>query len=133
MLVGYHNHTDEFHPLDGVLPWDIFFGNTRKEVVMQLDTGNMAHADAVPEPFLKKYPGRALTVHLKEFSKTNENALIGEGEMKWQRIFTLCETTGGTKWYIVEQESYAIRRSECVDKCLQTSRRWGSKRYLVRK
>ncbi len=26
--------------------------------------------------------------------------------MKWKEVFELCETTGKTEWYIVEQESY---------------------------
>ena len=34
MRVGYHNHTIEFKPLDGELPWDTFFGHTKKEVIM---------------------------------------------------------------------------------------------------
>ena len=39
MYVGYHNHFTEFTPLDGEMPWDTFFGNTVKDVVMQLDSG----------------------------------------------------------------------------------------------
>lgn len=68
MVTGYHNHFTEFAPLDGEMPWDTFFGNTKKEVVMQLDTGNAMHGGADPVPFLKRYPGRALTVHLKEYA-----------------------------------------------------------------
>ncbi len=125
MLVGYHNHHTEFTPLDGELPWDTFFGNTVKEVVMQLDTGNALHGGADVVPFLERYPGRALTVHLKEYSKTNDKALIGEGDVRWDQIFNLCETSGGTRWYIVEQESYAYPPLECVDRCLQKLRAMG--------
>lgn len=125
MKVGYHNHSIEFQPLDGELPWDTFFGHTRREVIMQLDTGNLMHGGAQPTPFLERYPGRALTVHLKEWSATNDRALIGEGDVPWPEIFSLCETTGGTQWYIVEQESYAYRPLECVDKCLQNLRGMG--------
>ena len=67
MRVGYHNHSEEFQAVaGGELPWDIFFGHTRPAVVMQVDTGNMMHGGAAPAPFLARYPGRALTVHLKE-------------------------------------------------------------------
>lgn len=125
MLVGYHNHHIEFVPMEGELPWDLFFGNTKPEVVMQFDTGNALHGGGEAPPFLKKYPGRAKTVHLKEYSKTNEKALIGEGEVPWPEIFTLCETIGGTDWYIVEQESYAYPPLECVDRCLQNLREMG--------
>jgi sugar phosphate isomerase/epimerase len=125
MRVGYHNHGVEFQPMDGELPWDTFFGHTKPEVVMQLDFGNALHGGGNPIPYVERYPGRATTVHLKEYSATNNKALIGEGDVDWQRLFQLCETVGGTKWYIVEQESYAYPPLECVDKCLQNLRKMG--------
>ncbi len=125
MKTGYHNHHTEFHDMSGELPWDIFFGNTKPEVVMQFDTGNAMHGGAEAGPFLRRYPHRALTVHLKEYSASNEQALIGEGDVKWDEIFNLCETIAGTKWYIVEQESYAYPPLECAEKCLQNLRSMG--------
>jgi sugar phosphate isomerase/epimerase len=125
MWTGYHNHHIEFTAMDGELPWDTFFSNTVPDVVMQLDTGNALHGGADVTPFLERYPGRALTVHLKEFSATNDKALIGEGDVRWEEIFRLCETTGGTQWYIVEQESYAHPPLECVDLCLKALRDMG--------
>jgi sugar phosphate isomerase/epimerase len=125
LWTGYHNHHIEFTPMDGELPWDIFFSNTVTDVVMQLDTGNALHGGADVVPFLQRYPGRALTVHLKEYSATNDKALIGEGDVRWQEIFELCETIGGTQWYIVEQESYAFPPMECVERCIKTLRDWG--------
>ncbi len=125
MRVGYHNHSIEFAPMDDELPWDTFFGNTHPEVVMQLDTGNALHGGADPVPFLERYPGRAALVHLKEYSSANPKALIGEGEVRWDDVFALCESTGGTEWYIVEQESYAFPPIECVDRCLQNLRKMG--------
>jgi sugar phosphate isomerase/epimerase len=103
--IGYHAHFGDFLPIDGETPWDILFGNTSKEVCMQLDTGNAMQGKADPVAVLKKYPGRSLTVHLKEFSATNRKALIGEGDVKWKEIFEVCESTGGTQWYIIEEES----------------------------
>lgn len=126
MRFGYHNHAIEFQPIDGELPWDIFFGATVSDVVMQLDTGNAMHGGVSSEgilEILKRYPGRATTVHLKEFSSTNERAMIGEGEMKWREFFSLCETIGGTEWYIVEQESYAFPPLECVRRCINNLRK----------
>lgn len=125
MRVGYHNHHIEFTPMEGELPWDIFFGATRPEVIMQVDTGNALHGGADPVPLLERYPGRATTVHLKEYSSTNDKALIGEGEVRWNDVFALCESTGGTEWYIVEQESYAYPPLECVERCLQNLRAMG--------
>jgi sugar phosphate isomerase/epimerase len=126
MWVGYHNHSEEFQPVaGGALPWDLFFGHTPPAVVMQLDTGNLMHGGGEPAPFLERYPGRALTVHLKEFSATDPNALLGEGDVPWPEIFRLCESVGGTEWYIVEQESYAYPPLECAERCLQNLRKMG--------
>jgi len=108
MKVGYHNHKTDFTPIEGETPWDILFGNTSKDVIMQIDTGNAMDGGADPVAYLKKYPGRATTIHLKEFSKTNKNALIGEGDVKWKDVLSLCETTGGTEWYIIEEEKEGL-------------------------
>jgi len=125
MYVGYHNHHIEFQPMDGQIPWEVFFDNTVPEVVMQLDTGNAMHGGADPVQYLEKYPGRALTVHLKEYSATNDKAIIGEGDCPWDDVFRLCETVGGTQWYIVEQETYAYPPLECARKCLENLRAMG--------
>ena len=122
LRIGYHNHTFEFTPIDGETPWDIFFEEAEPDIIMQLDTGNAMSGGLTADEVIsivKKYPGRSVTVHLKEFSATNKKALIGEGDMKWEEFFRVCETVGGTEWYIVEQESYAYPPLECVKKCLE--------------
>ena len=125
MFVGYHNHSIEFAPLEGELPWDTFFSNADPRVVMQLDTGNALHGGGDPVPYVERYPGRALTVHLKEYSKTKKDALIGEGDTDWQRLFDLCESIGDTEWYVVEQETYAFPPMECIAKCLENLEEMG--------
>jgi len=122
MLVGYHNHSVEFKPMDGELPWDTFYGNTSEDVVMQLDVGNAIHGGVDPLPYIYRYPGRAITVHVKEFSKTNNKALVGEGDVNWRAFSALCRAVGKTEWYIIEQESYAGTPLESVDKCLKNVR-----------
>ena len=126
MWVGYHNHRIEFTEMDGELPWDIFFGNTSEEVVIQLDTGHALAGGADPAKLLEQYPGRALTVHLKEYSATNEEALIGEGDIDWEEIFRVCESpVGATQWYIVEQETYPFSPLECAERCLRNLQEMG--------
>ena len=123
MQVGYHNHTHEFEAVDGQIPWDIFFSNTRKDVIMQFDTGNAMHGGGNAIPYLKRYPGRAVTVHLKEYSATNKNAILGEGDIPWEELLTLCETIGGTEWYIIEEEKDIYPPLEGVKLCYQNFRK----------
>jgi sugar phosphate isomerase/epimerase len=125
MHTGYHNHSHEFAPLEGEMPWDTLFGNTVPGVVMQLDLGNCLRGGGDPVAFLERYPARALTVHLKEYSKTNDKAIVGEGDVRWDDVFRLCESTDATQWYIVEQESYAYPPLECVERCLKALRAMG--------
>ena len=102
--VGYHAHAHDFHRVEGKVPWDLFFGNTIEEVVMQLDTGNCLGGGGDPVAVLERYPGRSATIHLKEHGGPPKAAL-GQGTVPWSAVFELCETTGGPQWYIVEHES----------------------------
>lgn len=123
MSVGYHNHAHDFAPLDDTTPWDLLASNTRPEVIMQIDTGNAMSGGADPITYLKRYPGRSVTVHLKEFSKTNPNAMIGEGDVPWAEVFKLCRTVGGTRWYIIEEEKDAYPPLESVEISLNNFRK----------
>jgi sugar phosphate isomerase/epimerase len=125
MRVGYHNHSSEFKEIEGEKPWDIFFGRTIKDVVMQFDVGNAMHGGGDVIVYLKKYPGRAATMHIKPFAKNNPKALFGEDDLNWKEIFKLAESIGGTEWYIVEYESDAFPPLISVEKCLQTLKSWG--------
>jgi sugar phosphate isomerase/epimerase len=119
MRVGYHNHAVEYEPMEGEIPWDILAGNTNKEVILQIDTGNAGHAGANAVDYIKKYPGRSVTIHIKAYSSTNEKALIGEDEINWLELFSICETTGGTEWYIIEEEKDAYPPLEGIQKSLE--------------
>src|SRR6185436_17866440 len=54
MRVGYHNHSIEFKPVDGELPWDVFFNRANKDVVIQFDTGNAMEGGGRAMDFLAK-------------------------------------------------------------------------------
>jgi len=115
MSVGYHAHAHDFHKFDGETAWDIFFGNTKAEVIMQLDTSNCVEGGADPVAVLKKYPGRVRSIHIKANGGGPE-AVIGEDKVNWKEVFAFCEGEGGTQWYVVEHESSknpldAVRRS----------------------
>ncbi len=104
MWVGYHAHAHDFDKFDGTSAWDLFFGTTQPEVIMQLDTANCRDGGADPVAVLKKYPGRARTIHLKPSGAGPEGA-IGEDQVNWKEVFAFCESDGKTEWYIVEHET----------------------------
>jgi sugar phosphate isomerase/epimerase len=119
MHVGYHNHMDEFKPVDGEEPFYTFFDHTGKDVIVQFDTGNAMEGGAQAAPFIKRYPGRVWSVHVKDASKSNPKALLGEGDVHWNDVLPLILGPAGTKYFIIEQESYAYPPLECAEKCLR--------------
>jgi len=123
MRVGYHAHAVDFRKFEGKTTWEIFFDNTAADVIMQLDTGNCLQGGGDPVAILKKYPGRSASVHIKEFGGP-EAAVIGQGVVAWNDVFQVCETTGGTVWYVVEHEVGADPMGS-VKGCLDGLRKMG--------
>jgi len=103
MFVGYHAHAHDFEKFDGESAWDLFFGNTKADVIMQLDTSNCCDGGADPVAVLKKYPGRAKTIHIKSNGGGPE-AVFGEDKVNWAEVFKFCEGPGRTQWYVVEHD-----------------------------
>lgn len=99
---GYHNHVEEFKPLDGKLPYDILLGETDpKLVVMEMDLGWAHEAGVDPLNYFEKYPKRFALVHVKDFTKDRKMTDVGKGEIDWKRIFEKSELAG-IKHYFVE-------------------------------
>jgi sugar phosphate isomerase/epimerase len=92
---------------------------------MQLDIGNAMHGGADPLVYLKRYPARTTTIHLKEYSTKNPDALLGQGDVPWKEVFELCESQAGTDWYIIEQESYPIPPLDSIAASLDALRGFG--------
>ena len=123
MLIGYHAHAHDFNKIDGVSCWDLFFGNTRNDVVMQLDTSNCLDGGADPVAVLKQYAKRAITIHIKEWGGAAD-AVIGQGKVNFPAVFEICEKTGVTQWYIVEHEKEG-NALDNVKRCYEALRKMG--------
>jgi sugar phosphate isomerase/epimerase len=102
MFTGYHAHGFDFVKFGGQTAWDLLFSQTRQDVIMQMDIGNCASGGGDPIAILRKFPGRARSVHLKDYGGP-EGSVIGEGKADWKVIFRLCETAHATEWYVVEE------------------------------
>jgi sugar phosphate isomerase/epimerase len=124
MQTGYHAHGFDFVRIDGETAWDLLFSATRPEVVMQMDIGNCAGGGGDPIAALRRFPGRARSVHLKEYGGA-PGAIIGEGEADWPEIFRLCETEHATEWYVVEEGGEGGLGFDIPRRALQNLRRMG--------
>lgn len=123
--VGYHCHGNDFKPVEGAIPWEILFDNTDAGVVMQIDIGNALHSGADPIHYLKKYPGRATLVHLKEFDSHKPPEAVGDGEVDWSEVMDVCESLHKPEWYIIEQEEKEFDPWYSAEKSLKYLRSMG--------
>jgi sugar phosphate isomerase/epimerase len=103
LYTGYHAHDFDFKLVDGRIAWDSLFSRLPPRIIMQLDVGNCAAGGGDPVATLRKFPGRARSIHVKEYGGA-PGAVVGEGAANWPEIFKLCEETQNTEWYVVEEE-----------------------------
>lgn len=139
MLLGYHNHDFEFEKIDGEYALDVLYREVGPELLQtQVDTCWVNVGGEEPAAYVRKYAGRAPTVHLKDFTgeKTaNMYALIGidddkdaepveafgfrpvgYGKQDFPKILAAAEAAGA-KWVIVEQDQPALDKTplECAE------------------
>ncbi|HMG91689.1 MAG TPA: sugar phosphate isomerase/epimerase family protein [Chryseolinea sp.] len=136
MKFGYHNHDFEFSvKLDGKSVYDIMLQNTDPElVIQQLDIGNLYNGGAKAIDIVRQYPGRFQSMHVKDEIKSTGNAqndeyestVLGKGIVNVKEVIDLGKKSGGTKHFIIEQESYQGKTPiDSVKEDLEVMRKWG--------
>jgi len=134
MKFGYHNHDFEFNSkLNGEIIFDLIMQKTDADkVVLQLDIGNMYIADAKAIDIVNKYPGRFENIHVKDMIKSTneesgfESTILGEGLVGTKNVIDLSRKKGGSRVFIVEQESYQGKTPlACMKENLHIMEKWG--------
>ena len=134
MKFGYHNHDFEFNTeLNGMMLYDIILKNTDPALVIhQLDMGNLYNGGAKTEDVLKKHPGRFESLHVKDeilsqgTHEKYESTILGKGIIKLKANLDFVKKAGGSKYLIIEQESYQGKTP--LDSCkedLAIMKGWG--------
>ena len=94
----------------------------------------MYHTGARAQDWLKKYPGRFRSMHVKDEIKADkgeqgsqyESCILDKGIVNIKEVLELGEKIGGTKHFIIEQESYQGREPlECMKVNLIIMKTWG--------
>ena len=133
MKFGYHNHWAEFtEELNGTKLFDIMMRKLDvNKVVMQLDIGNMYIGGAKALDVIGQYPGKFELIHVKDeiavdTKEKYESAILGKGIIPVKEVLDICRKTGGTKVFIIEQESYQGKTPQsCVKEDLDIMKKWG--------
>ena len=133
MKFGYHNHWAEFtEQLNGMKLFDIMMQKLDvNKVVMQLDIGNMYIGGAKALDVIGQYPGKFELIHVKDevavsTAEKYESAILGKGIIPVKEVLDICRKTGGTKVYIIEQESYQGKEPvACMKENFEIMKNWG--------
>jgi sugar phosphate isomerase/epimerase len=125
LKAGYHNHQREFTPVENQRPIELLAKNTKPSVMLQLDVGTCLEAGSDPVAWIRANPGRIRSLHLKEWSPDpgkGYKVLFGEGAGDWKNILAAAESTGGTEYYLIEQEGSRLSELETAKRCLENFR-----------
>lgn len=117
----YHVHGYEFVPNEGEKGtlFDLMVAKTNPKFVhYQLDTYHVAYPGQDPAALLRQFPGRFISLHLKDIRKdfTGDNSgafrekdavPMGQGKINWPELLKASEKEG-IKWYILEDETTPV-------------------------
>lgn len=99
---GYHNHSEEFKPVEGQVIYDYMLQHTDSaKVFFQMDLWWIQEGGANAVDYFKKYPKRFVSWHVKDSLEIGDS-----GKMDFKTIFENADLAG-MKYYVVEQEAFA--------------------------
>ena len=120
-LFMYHNHDQEFKRLEGKLVLEHLLEDIPVELMgFTLDTFWVQAGGGDPAQWLEKLSGRIPCIHLKDYAYGRKMAVVGEGNINFDRVFEKAEA-GGTQYMLVEQDDC---NGEDPFDCLQRSYRY---------
>jgi sugar phosphate isomerase/epimerase len=103
---GFHTEPDNFPPIDGKVPYDVFVERLDPSVVkLQLDIGNVAMAGADPLEYLTRWRDRYVSFHIKDVPTLGKVAdtELGAGVLDLKKMLAAAGDLSGKMLY-VEQE-----------------------------
>ena len=114
MVVGYHNHNQEFNTFDGKYAFDtILSGDDR--IVYELDCYWSEYAGVDTLCYLKKIGKRCPLVHLKDMcilqDGTKDCSIFGDGVMDYKTIIKTANDACNPEWYVIEWEAFNM---DCI-------------------
>ena len=106
LAFAYHNHSYEFAPLEGRIPFDVLLAETDPRVVaIEMDVYWITLGGHDPRAYFARHPGRFPLVHVKDSAGPPEHRMVdvGRGTMDWKGIFALSRQAG-IRHYLVEHD-----------------------------
>ena len=83
---GYHMHSIDFTPVDGVLPYELLIEQTDPSVRYELDVCWAEAGGVNPAEFISKYPQKIVSFHLQDLTPDKKVANPGTGIIDFKAI-----------------------------------------------
>ncbi len=100
----YHNHDQEFKKLGSQIVLEKLAQDVPAELMgFTVDTFWVQAGGGDPAQWIEKLSGRVPAIHLKDFAYGRKMAVVGEGNINFDRVFEKAEKAG-TKFLLVEQD-----------------------------
>ena len=100
----YHNHDGEFKKFNGkIVLENLAEAFSPDEMGFTLDTFWVQAGGGDPAQWIEKLSSRVPCIHLKDYAYGRKMAVIGEGNINFDRVFEKAESAG-TKYMIVAQD-----------------------------
>lgn len=116
----YHNHSFEFEPCEGRIPFDLLWATTDSAYVQaELDVYWVQHGGRDPVATIHQLRNRCPLLHLKDMADNPDRAfaVVGSGILSFATILKAA-TEAGTVWGIVEQDVCPSDPIECTRQSL---------------
>jgi len=100
----YHNHDQEFKRHEGRLILErLAEAIPAEDMGFTLDTFWIQAGGGDPAQWIARLAGRVPVIHLKDYAYGRKMAVVGEGNINFDRVFAKAEESG-TKYMLVEQD-----------------------------
>jgi sugar phosphate isomerase/epimerase len=101
LVFNFHNHSEEFKPVNGYVPYDLIVENTDPSTVkLEMDVYWTVAAKADPAAYFARYPGRYRQCHLKDGKANGELTAAGAGIVDFPAVLRAARQAGIEHYYV---------------------------------
>ena len=106
LWLAFHNEAEHMKPIDGTVPYDMFIQRLDPKVVrLQLDVGNMIIGGGDPMKYLKQYPNRYWSFHLKDVTPDRKHDTeLGTGIVDFKQLLAAVHHLDDKPCFVEQEE-----------------------------
>ncbi|MBQ1935200.1 MAG: sugar phosphate isomerase/epimerase [Clostridia bacterium] len=111
----YHNHASEFVKIDGKTVMEHLAEDFAPDIMgFTLDTYWVQAGGADPAKVIESLSGRVPCIHLKDYAFGPKMAVVGEGNINFDRVFEKARDAGTEYMFVEQDDCYGEDPFECL-------------------